>query len=728
LRDILRKCLEKDARKRYQSAAGLYQDLLDYQKALTAPAPKAVDLKELLRPLRRPRIAICAVLVFLLLCICAYWLINRSAKVRWARKALPEIERLIGQDKYLAAFSLAREAEKYVSKDPMLAKLWPRMSGDLSINTTPAGADIFFKEYSAAKSQWEYLGVSPLESVRFPNGVYRWQIRKEGFEAVETVLSGNTFTINLNEKGSLPLGMVSIPQRALRVSLAYFRYGQAAVKAPAYLIDKCEVTNQQFKDFVDNGGYRNRDYWKNEFAENGNILSWEQAMAQFRDKMGRLGPSTWEGGTYPKGQEKYPVSGVSWYEAAAYAEFAGKSLPTIYHWSTVACVWQAQVIIPFSNFGGEGPTPVGSHPGMGHTGLYDMAGNVKEWCRNAVGDSGERRYILGGAWSEADYMFTHADARSPWDRSATNGFRCVQYPGGSESVPETLFRPVARSFRDYGSVIAVSDEIFQIYRNLYLYDQATLNDAVESVDESPEYWTKEKILFDAAYGGERVIAYLFLPKGVKPPYQTVVYFPGSGAIRQRSSENLQIGLIDFIIQSGRAVLYPIYKETCERNDGRTSDVPDKTISYRDWIIQLGKDLRKSVDYLETRDDIDVERIGYYGVSWGAELGPIMLAVEDRIKLGVLLVGGLHGRKKLPEVDEVNFAPYVKVPVLMINGKHDHIFPVESSQKPFFEFLGTRDEDKKHILYPGAHGLFRLFSRQIRGDILAWLDRYLGPVD
>jgi len=304
----------------------------------------------------------------------------------------------------------------------------------------------------------------------------------------------------------------------------------------------------------------------------------------------------------------------------------------------------------------------------------------------------------------------------------------MQYPNGSESVPETLFRPVARSFRDYSGVTPVSNEIFQIYKNLYLYDRTNLNDAVESVDESSEYWIKEKILFDAAYGGERVIAYLFLPKRVKPPYQTVVYFPGSGAIRQRSSENLQIALIDFIIQSGRAVLYPIYKGTCERNDGRTSDVPDETISYRDWVIQLGKDLRRSVDYLETRDDIDVKRLAYYGVSWGAELGPLMLAVEERIKLGIFLVGGLHGCKKLPEVDEVNFAPRVKVPVLMINGKHDYIFPVESSQKPFFEFLGTRDEDKKHILYPGAHGLFRLFSRQIKGDVLGWLDRYLGPVD
>ena len=98
---------------------------------------------------------------------------------------------------------------------------------------------------------------------------------------------------------------------------------------PPFFIDRFEVTNRQYQVFVDNGGYTTRDYWKQRFVRDGHGLSWSQAMDLFRDATGRPGPSTWEGGHYPEGKADYPVSGVSWFEAAAYAEFVGKSLPVI---------------------------------------------------------------------------------------------------------------------------------------------------------------------------------------------------------------------------------------------------------------------------------------------------------------------------------------------------------------------------------------------------------------
>ena len=108
------------------------------------------------------------------------------------------------------------------------------------------------------------------------------------------------------------------------------------------------------------------------------------------------------------------MTGVSWYEAAAYAEFAGKLLPTIYHWAAAASPADGPSIIPASNFGGQGPARVGKYGGMSWSGTYDMAGNVKEWCLNEA-ISG-KRYILGGAWNEPDYMFNDVDARSPFPK------------------------------------------------------------------------------------------------------------------------------------------------------------------------------------------------------------------------------------------------------------------------------------------------------------------------
>ena len=143
---------------------------------------------------------------------------------------------------------------------------------------------------------------------------------------------------------------------------------------------------------------------------------------------------------------------------------------------------------------------------------------------------------------------------------------------------------------------------------------------------------------------------------------------------------------------------------------------------------MSKDLGRSIDYLETRHDINSDGIAYYGLSWGGMIGPIMLAVEDRIKVGILVVGGFYNEKFPLATDPFDFAPRVRVPVLMVNGKEDHIFPFETAQRPLYELLGTPDGDKAHIVYPGGHGVMGVFGSQMRGDILAWLDRYLGPVD
>jgi eukaryotic-like serine/threonine-protein kinase len=104
-----------------------------------------------------------------------------------------------------------------------------------------------------------------------------------------------------------------------------------------------------------------------------------------------------------------------------------------------------------------------------------------------------------------------------------------------------------------------------------------------------------------------------------------------------------------------------------------------------------------------------------------------MALDPRIKAGVLLMGGLFSGKPAPEVDSFTFAPRVRIPVLMLNGDQDFIFPLQTSQRPLFEALGTPSADKKHVLYPGGHEIFVTQRSQIVQEVVGWLDRYVGRV-
>ena len=82
----------------------------------------------------------------------------------------------------------------------------------------------------------------------------------------------------------------------------------------------------------------------------------------------------------------------------------------------------------------------------------------------------------------------------------------------------------------------------------------------------------------------------------------------------------------------------------------------------------------------------------------------------------------------PEIDPVNFAPRVKVPILMINGDLDSSYPEEISQKPMYRLLGTPESDKVPKTYPGGHGMYGIFIQDIKKEITGWLDHYFGPVE
>jgi dienelactone hydrolase len=567
-----------------------------------------------------------------------------------------------------------------------------------------------------------------LDRVTLPQGIYRWKIEREGYQTHECV-ANHSFEIHLQPMDSAR-DMVWVP--SFSPDLPAAERGKPP-EAPPFLIDKYEVRNEEYKAFVDAGGYDRAEYWTNIlFIKDGRQVSWKEAVAEFRDPTGRPGPVTWADGTYPSGQGRNPVSGVNWFEAVAYSRFAGKSLPTVFHWQAAACLDESVVIVPFSNFGTLGTAPAGTHPGMGRTGLYDMAGNVKEWCLNPTDNSAQSRYILGGGWGEPTYLFTERDSRSPWNRSPQNGFRCVRLPNESESLSCLLAQPLPlRAWRDLSRLVPFSDEEFRTLRSFYEYDHTPLNAKIESSDNSSLFWRHEKITFNAAYGKDRVIAHLFLPKTGQSPYQTLIFFPGAGAIYDESFRGLPYKeVVEYFILSGRALLFPVYYGMYERpaalgRDWAMSSVPKTPFAYRDWTMCSVRDLSRSIDYLETRADIDHRKLAYYGLSHGAILGPIMLALENRLKTGILALGCIPPMELPRSFDMALYAQRVTVPVLVVNGREDFLIPVNEGQKPLYELLGSRD--KKHSLYDGGHGEFGLFYKQIRQDVMAWLDGHLGPV-
>jgi len=147
---------------------------------------------------------------------------------------------------------------------------------------------------------------------------------------------------------------------------------------------------------------------------------------------------------------------------------------------------------------------------------------------------------------------------------------------------------------------------------------------------------------------------------------------------------------------------------------------------RDRLLQWSKDVQRSIDYLETRPEIDTTKLAFYGISYSAGISPTLLAPESRFKTAVLVSGGAWPATAA-EVDPWNYAPRVKVPVLMLNGRDDFVFPVDRSQLPLLNALGAAAKDKRHVLYDGGH--VNLQTRMdLIGEILRWLDRYLGPVN
>jgi formylglycine-generating enzyme required for sulfatase activity len=719
----VRRAMAKDPGERFQSASELGE-------ACRLPSTTALGG-------RRPALILVAV-ALLVVVTGVSWFSWRVAQRAEARATLPDIARLVEEERYVEAYGMAVAAEGWLPGDSTLADLMLATSDLLSFSTDPPGADVFLQRFDPDPSQVpaeRRIGTTPLEDVRVPRADHRVVLRLDGFVPVERIASSGfgrernmvdvgrqvTFTVTMTPQEEAPEGMVRVPGGEYRLASPDAPSTLAAVLEP-FFVGRYEVTNEGFARFVQDGGYEQDQLWDGVAME---------ARASLVDRTGLPGPATWTRQRYPDEEDRLPVSGVSWWEAQAFCRWSGGRLPTVFEWEKTARDGELSyygVLMPWgvqttasrgerrANFNTDGPTAVDAFPfGIGPYGTYGMAGNVREWTLNSYGAG---RAVTGGSWQGPSYLYTEYASESPDFRSPGLGFRCVVAPGSGDQgggridldVVPPEYRPVDRG---------TFEELLRFYR----YDPLPANPRVTDVQETAA-WTRERIWIDGA-SGDSVLLYFYAPRSVDPPYQTLVFVPGSSVFSVESLPDDAEWTMGPAIQAGRAVLTVVMQGMIERSFPPGTVPPDPpSVGFRDLMVRHATELRLAMDYAEARDDVDPDRFAYVATSWGAGSRLAFAAVDDRYRAVVLIGAGIDERVKptLPEADNVNFAPYIDAPTLVINGTNDEEHPWLSRAEPLWRLLS--DPKELALMDGGGH----IPPAEFRIPVMnAFLDEHLGPV-
>jgi gamma-glutamyl hercynylcysteine S-oxide synthase len=279
------------------------------------------------------------------------------------------------------------------------------------------------------------LGVMARRLVADGRGVF--VLLKEAASNIDDGETAGAWEVHDSQMALIPAGIVPV---------VHSNGGIGPVEVPAFYLDRTAVTNRQFQFFVNAGGYDDLEIWPREV--------WPSVM-KLVDRGRRPGPRDWENGKFPAGKAEHPVVGVSWYEAAAYASWVGKRLPTAAEWQK-ASGWPehlsggscqrfpwGDVFEPANANLGDGPghtVPVDEYRfGATPNGVYQMSGNVWEWLVDRLDAIPARqdetfhghkpmRRIVGGAYdtcfpAEATNQFI--TGQSELDRRENIGFRCA---------------------------------------------------------------------------------------------------------------------------------------------------------------------------------------------------------------------------------------------------------------------------------------------------------------
>ena len=274
-----------------------------------------------------------------------------------------------------------------------------------------------------------------------------------------------------------------------------------------------------------------------------------------------------------------------------------------------------------------------------------------------------------------DYSFNDYSSQHAMDRSSGNGFRVARMLDEGPSHAES-FLPVFVEARDFRASPKISDDVFGIYRAEFdnckplrsVLSRAKVPSAGSVVVERVE-------LADIDEAAERYSRCTFFMTRFSRRTSRWSFSQALGPHDEHVGDAEKQGCrLDYLYANGYALIHPIYTSTYEKEDELKSDYPEVTEFYTDHVLAWGKEYKKTLDYVFSRDDLLSDAVSYYGVSWGGFMANILLAIDDRIEAAVLNVAGLCFQASEPEVEAHNFTQRVTCPVLMLNGKYDVFSP------------------------------------------------------
>ncbi len=326
---------------------------------------------------------------------------------------------------------------------------------------------------------------------------------------------------------------------------------------------------------------------------------------------------------------------------------------------------------------------------------------------------------MGGSWQDPTYVFSSIATPDGLFASSGLGFRCVQRTASAEAQGAGRIALARRS----PSYQPVDEATYRSFLTHYRYDSQDLDlETLETIEG--EDWTRLKIRFNGIEG-QSILAYLYLPVGATPPYQTMVYVPGCEVFFASRVDQDTEWLLGANVRSGRAVLALVLDGMIEREWPAGAGFPQShTVEFRNLMVHHATELSLGLDYLETRDDIDMDALAYVGLSWGAGSRSVLAAIDDRWAAAVFVGAGIDERVQptLPEALNVNFIPYVRVPKLMLNGRQDEEHPWLTRALPFWELL----REPKSLVLVDNEG--HVPSLEVRVPAINdFLDRTFGPV-